>query len=133
LSPLVHVTQTPSLVISHLHIPITKLQQQHIMPFIMQQQLHMVPAIVMQRFWRAPAAILSSQEHMIFMPPVHFSNLMVHRGTIMPLIPVGPAGIAVGSPFIAVLAIPMLGTIVALAIVESPVALAASPAEPSGG
>jgi hypothetical protein len=59
------------------------LQQQTIIPFIMQQQLHMVPAMAMQRFCKAAAAILSSQEHMTFMPPVHFSNVILHRGTIM--------------------------------------------------
>jgi hypothetical protein len=42
-SPLVQVTLTPSLVMSHLHMAIIKLQQQTIMPFIMQQQLHMPP------------------------------------------------------------------------------------------
>jgi hypothetical protein len=38
-------------------------------------------------------AILSAQLHMIFMPPVHFSNLTVQRGTIAPS--VGVAGIPV--------------------------------------
>jgi len=33
-SPLVQVMQTPSSVISHLHMPIVMLQQQTIMPFI---------------------------------------------------------------------------------------------------
>jgi hypothetical protein len=42
-SPLVQVMQTPLLVISHLHMPIVKLQQQTIMPFIVQQQPHMAP------------------------------------------------------------------------------------------
>jgi hypothetical protein len=49
-SPLVHVMQTPSSVISHLHIPIIMLQQQTIMPFIIMQQLHIPPAIMLQRF-----------------------------------------------------------------------------------
>jgi hypothetical protein len=49
-SPLVHVMQTPFAVISHLHMPIIRLQQQTIMPFIMQQQLHMPPIIVVHRF-----------------------------------------------------------------------------------
>ena len=34
-SPLVQVMHTPSLVISHLHMPMVRLQQQTIMPFIM--------------------------------------------------------------------------------------------------
>ena len=50
LSPLVQVMQTPSSVISHLHMPIVRLQQQTIMPFIIMQQLHMPPAIIVQRF-----------------------------------------------------------------------------------
>jgi hypothetical protein len=40
-SPLVQVTHTPLSVISHLHMPIVRLQQQSIMPFIIMQQLHM--------------------------------------------------------------------------------------------
>jgi hypothetical protein len=49
-SPLVQVMQTPSLVGSHLHMPMARLQQHIIIPFIMQQQLHMEPAIIEQRF-----------------------------------------------------------------------------------
>jgi hypothetical protein len=60
LSPLVHVMQTPSAVISHLHMPIVRLQQQTIMPFIIMQQLHMPPAIMVQRFYSIVAVILSS-------------------------------------------------------------------------
>jgi hypothetical protein len=74
--------QTPSLVVSHLHIPIVRLQQQTIMPFIMQQQLHMPPASMEQRFWTMPHACFSSQLHMIFIPPAHFSIFMVQRGTM---------------------------------------------------
>ena len=50
LSPLVQVMQTPSLVISHLHIPVVRLQQHTIVPFIMQQQLHLQLPIIVQRF-----------------------------------------------------------------------------------
>jgi hypothetical protein len=91
-SPLVQVKQTPSLVISHLHMPIVRLQQHIIMPFIMQQQLHIVPASELHRFCSVVAAILSSQTHMIFMPPVTFSIFILQRGImamfmgIMPLI-----------------------------------------------
>jgi hypothetical protein len=60
-SPLVQVTQTPSSVASNLQRPIIKLQEQTIIPFIMQQQLHSPPAIMVQRFWSMPAATLSSQ------------------------------------------------------------------------
>ena len=43
LSPLVQETTQPSFVISHLHIPIVKLQQHTHMPFISMQQLHIPP------------------------------------------------------------------------------------------
>jgi hypothetical protein len=82
LSPLVQAIETPSLVDSHLHIPIVRLQQQTIMPFIMQQQLHMPPASMVQRFCIMLQAILSSLEHMIFMPPVTFCILTEPRGTM---------------------------------------------------
>ena len=49
-SPLVQVMQTPSLVCSHLHMPIIMLHEQIIMPFIIMQQLHIPPAIMEQRF-----------------------------------------------------------------------------------
>ena len=50
LSPLVQVMQQPSFVISHLHMPIVRLQQQTIMPFMIMQQVHMPPASIVQRF-----------------------------------------------------------------------------------
>jgi hypothetical protein len=50
LSPLVQVMQTPLAVISHWHMAIVMLQQQAIIPFIMQQQEHIPPAIMVQRF-----------------------------------------------------------------------------------
>jgi hypothetical protein len=91
--------QTPSLVGSHLHMPMAMLQQHIIMPFIIAQQLHMPPAIIEQRFCSMVADIASSHLHVIFIPPVHFSILILHRGTIihcgaegMPLVaPIGPA------------------------------------------
>ena len=94
-----HVMQTPSLVGSHLHMPIARLQQHIIMPFIMAQQLHMPPAIIEQRFCSIVADIASSHLHVIFIPPVHFSILILHRGTIihcgadgMPdVVPMGPS------------------------------------------
>jgi hypothetical protein len=82
-SPLVQVMQTPSSVSSHLHMPIIMLQQQTIMPFIIMQQLHMPPAIIVHRFCIMVAVVLSSDVHMIFIPPVHFSIFMVQRGTII--------------------------------------------------
>ena len=53
------------------------------MPFIMQQQLHMPSQTMRQRFCSMPQATSSSQEHVIFIPPVHFSIFMMHRGSIM--------------------------------------------------
>jgi hypothetical protein len=49
-SPLVHVMQTPSSVASNLDRPMVRLQQQTIIPFIMQQQLQSPPVIMVQRF-----------------------------------------------------------------------------------
>lgn len=73
LSPLVQVMQTSSSVVSHLHMPIIRLQQQAIMPFIIMQQEHMPPAIMVQRLCIIETAILSSLVQVIFMPPGHFS------------------------------------------------------------
>ena len=42
----------------------------------------MPPASMVQRFCIMLQAIASSQVQVIFMPPVHFSILMVQRGTI---------------------------------------------------
>ena len=60
LSPLVQVTVTPISVGSHLHIPIMRLQQQAIIPFIIMQHEHIPPAIIMHRFCNMPAATESS-------------------------------------------------------------------------
>ena len=81
-SPEVQVMEQPSLVISHLHMPMVRLQQCTIMPLSMQQQEHMPPCIIVQRFCIMVQAVGSSKEQVIFIPPVHFSNFMVHRGTI---------------------------------------------------
>jgi hypothetical protein len=89
LSPLVQVIVHPFSVISHLHMPIIRLQQQAIIPFIIMQQLHIPPAIIVQRFCSMPAAIASSQVQVIFMPPGHFSIVIVHRGTIIMFMPAG--------------------------------------------
>jgi hypothetical protein len=75
-------------------MPIVRLQQQTIMPFIIMQQLHMPPCSIEHRFWTMPHATLSSHEQVIFMPPWHFSILKVQRGTISQLelgiMPVAP-------------------------------------------
>ena len=98
-SPLVHVMQIPSGTISHLHMPIVKLQQQTIMPFHMQQQVHRPPESIVQRFCTMLHAALSSQQHVIFIPPLIFSILNVQRGTIMYVVGVG---MAVGAPMVGV-------------------------------
>jgi hypothetical protein len=106
LSPLVQVMHTPSLVISHLHRPIVRLQQHTIMPFIMQQQLHMVPASEVHRFCSVVAAILSSQTHVTFMPPVTFSNFILQRGIIAMFIGIMP-GMGVPIPGVIMPGMPM--------------------------
>jgi hypothetical protein len=97
LSPLVQVMEQPSSVISHLHMPMTRLQVQTIIPFIIMLQESMPPASMVMRFCIIEPAILSSQEHVIVMPPGHFSILIVQRGTIIMFMPVG---IAPGLPII---------------------------------
>jgi hypothetical protein len=125
-SPLVQVMQqTPSSVISHLHMPITMLQQQTIMPFIIRQQLHIPPAIMEQRFWSMVADILSSHLHVIFMPPAHFSMVILQRGTIIiwgaagivPVPPIVPMPVIGPMP---VIPIPARSITTALVIVVSP-------------
>jgi len=94
-SPLVQVIVTPLPDVSHLHIPIMRLQQQTIMPFIIMQQEHMPPASIVHRFCIMPADTASSHMQVIFMPPAHFSMVIVQRGTIIMFVPVG---IVVGAP-----------------------------------
>jgi hypothetical protein len=69
------------------------LQQQTIMLFIIMQQLTMPPCSMVHRFCIMLHAILSSQEHEMRIPPWHFSNFSVQRGTIIQL-----AGIVAGLP-----------------------------------
>jgi hypothetical protein len=74
----------PISVISIWHMPIMPmLQQQHIIPFIIIQTLIMPPCVIMQRFFIISAEVLSSQVQVIFIPPGHFSILMVQRGAII--------------------------------------------------
>jgi hypothetical protein len=122
LSPLVQVMQTPSLVISHLHMPIVRQQQQTIIPFIMQQQLHIVPMSDMHRFCMVLQATLSSLTHIIFMPPVHFSMVTLQRGTIIDDIGVMPPVIGIGMPGIIVLgiAIPVVMGFIVVIIEPTP-------------
>ena len=90
--------QTPSLVISHLQMPIVRLQEQQTMPLSMQQQVHMPPASIVHRFCTMLVAILSSQWQWIFIPPVHFSILNVHRGTMRKLAGMEEGDIIPGIP-----------------------------------
>jgi hypothetical protein len=97
-SPLVQVMTQPLSFMSILHMPIVRLQQQTIMPFIITQQEHMPPASMVQRFCIMLHAIGSSQVQVIFMPPVHFSILIVARGTIIQFVVCGIAPAAIGVP-----------------------------------
>jgi hypothetical protein len=98
-SPLMHVIVQPSLVISHLHMPMVRLHCMTIMPFIIMQQLTMPPDSIVQRFCIIEQATASSHEQVIFIPPVHFSIFMVQRGTIMKF---GIAGVADGAAIVGV-------------------------------
>ena len=119
LSPLVQVTQQPSLVISTLQAPMVMLQVQTIIPFIMQQTLHIPPAIIVHKFCIIVQAAASSQMQVIFIPPAHFSTFMVQRGTMTIFgVMVGmpePIGIVLPMPVIAVRSI-----IIAVVIILTP-------------
>jgi hypothetical protein len=112
-SPLVQVMQTPLSVISHLHMAMVMLQQQAIIPFIMQQQEYIPPAIMVQRFWIMAADAASSQTQFIFMPPLHFSIVMVQRGTIFMF---DPADMVEGVPMAPVL-VPLMRIMLARSII----------------
>ena len=133
LSPLVHMMQQPSLVISHLHMPMVRLQQHTTMPFIMQQQLHIVPASVTHRFCSMLHAILSAQLQTIFMPPVHFSNFSVQRGTIALIVGVAgmPIPVLVGPGMPIVVGTIVVGAIIVLVMIQSPLCIpGSSPSNP---
>jgi hypothetical protein len=96
-SPDVQVTVQPPSVISHLQMPIVRLQQHTVMPFIMQQHEHMPPASIVHRFCTMLTAILSSQVQVMRIPPWHFSMRKLQRGTIIQLVPAGiPVGVLTG-------------------------------------
>jgi hypothetical protein len=120
-SPDVQVMTHPSLLMSHLHMPMVRLQQQTIMPFIMQHSEHMPPWSIMQRFCIMLHAIGSSQEQVIFIPPVHFSMVMVQRGTMSMLGIIGAAVPPIGdAPIVGMpmpgIPIPVRSIIIVLAI-----------------
>jgi hypothetical protein len=81
-SPLVQVMQTPIFVSVHSHLHMARLHWHMVMPFIMHEQLHMLPAIILHMFCSVAAESSSSQVHVIFMPPLHFSIFIVQRGTM---------------------------------------------------
>jgi hypothetical protein len=125
-SPLVQVIQAPSLVMSHLHKPIVRLQQQTVMPFIVMQHVHMPPANIVHRFCSMLVANLSSHQQLIFMPPVHRSILNVHRGTIIQFMPAGMLegavipGIPMPGAAIPGIPIPVRSIIIAVDILVTP-------------
>jgi hypothetical protein len=95
LSPLVQVKQTPCLVSVILQLHMQNEHWQIVMPFIMHEQLHRPPAIILHKFCSVAPLISSSQVQVSFMPPAHFSNFIVQRGTI---IIEGVAGAIAGMP-----------------------------------
>ena len=109
LSPLVQVMQHPSLVNSHLHRPMVRLQVQTIIPFIMQQHETIPPAIIEHRFCIIAHAVGSVQTQMIFIPPATFSTFIVHRGTITMLGAIAPGAAGIGLPPIPIPGIPLVG------------------------
>jgi hypothetical protein len=94
MSPLQQVMEMPSVVISHLHMPIIMLQVIMVRPFIIIVQLTMPPASILQRFCIMAAAISSLAMHIIFMPSLVFSIFIVQRGIIIMFI--APAALPIG-------------------------------------
>ena len=72
-------------------------------------------------------AILSSQLHVIFMPPVHFSNFIVQRGIIMPVMAGFMVGIVVPMPMPGIIMPEVIGFIVAVVIEVTPLAFPSAP------
>jgi hypothetical protein len=120
LSPLVQVMQTPSSVISHRHMPIIRLQQQAVIPFIIMQHEHMPPAVMAQRLCIIATVILSSLVQTIFMPPSHFSMRTVQRGTIImfmgEVVPGAPAIVPPAIPGIPAPSIPIVPRSIIIAV-----------------
>ena len=69
----------------------------------------MPPASIVHRFCTMLHAILSSQLHVIFMPPVHFSTLKVQRGTMSQLLLTGIVGVGEVIPGMPMPGVPMPG------------------------
>ncbi len=98
LSPLVQVTLQPVFVISTLQTPQVRLQVHTGTPFMVKQQETIPPWSIVQRFCTVAQAVVSSQLQVIVIPPVHFSNLKVHRGTMT--IDPPDTGVMLGIPVI---------------------------------
>lgn len=77
--------QQPFSVISQVQLHIAMLHWHMTMPFFMQQQLHMPSQSILHMFCSVAHDISSSQTHIIFMPPAHFSIFIVQRGTMLML------------------------------------------------
>jgi hypothetical protein len=107
-------------------MPIVRLQQQTIMPFIIMQQLYMLPANIVQRFCIMLHAIASSQVQVIFMPPVHFSILIVQRGTIIQLVVEGiDPVVPIGAPMpVAPMPVMLARSIIIVAMRRTPLLIA---------
>ncbi|MEI8194606.1 MAG: hypothetical protein WCI73_01725 [Phycisphaerae bacterium] len=118
LSPEVQVIIMPSLVISHLHMPMTRLHCIMTMPFIIMQQQQVPVESIMAMLCIMLHWALSAQVQVIFMPPGHFSIFMVQRGIIIMFM----AGIAPGSMFIMPVDIAMgliRGVVIVVCITDS--------------
>jgi hypothetical protein len=123
-SPDMHIILQPLSVISIVHMPITRLHEQTIMPFIIMQQLTMPPDIMVHRFWSMLAAMASSQTQVMHMPVLVRSIFMVQRGNIMRL---GGIAMPVLAPLIGftmpafIIGMPMpIRSIVMLAMIKLP-------------
>jgi hypothetical protein len=74
------------------------LQHIVIMPFIIMQQESIAPPIELQRFWSMDLLIASGQTQQIFIPSLHFSMVIVQRGTIIMFIGAVPGVVIVLAP-----------------------------------
>jgi hypothetical protein len=99
LSPLLQVMHTPSFVHSQVQMPQVRLHWQTQMPLSVQQQLQVPSASILHKFCSVAHDTSSSHEHLIFMPPWHFSTLIVQRGTTHQLPVPGAAGAGALKPW----------------------------------
>jgi hypothetical protein len=98
-----------------LHSAIIIEQVQQGIPFFIQQQEHIAPGIIAHRFCIIDTAIMSSLVHIIFIPPSHFSIIMVQRGIIIPDIMPIPGiipGICIPDIMLGIATIPVFSIII---------------------